>query len=490
MYYHTLIIGAGISGIGTAYHLQRRHPDKSFAVLEARHELGGTWSLFKYPGVRSDSDMFTFGYRFRPWQEPQSLSKGANILKYLRETVAENDLERHIRYDHRVTHANWSDATRRWHVGIEHNGQQQEIQCCFLCICSGYYDYGEAHRPTFPGEGDYGGRIVQPQFWPKELDYTDQRVIVVGSGATAVTLVPALADGGAAHVTMLQRSPTYIMNLPNRNALYGVAKTWLPDSWAYRVARWTNISLSMLSFGFARAFPKAMKWLIMRGTAKELPEGFDVHRHFNPRYDPWDQRLCVVPDGDLFRAIREGKAGVVTDRIEHFTEAGIRVASGEEIRADLVVLATGLKVSLAGKTAITVNDRAVDMNQTMIYKGMMVSDVPNLIYAFGYTNASWTLKVDLTANYLCKLLAYMDRKGFDVVVPAKEHVISEESFLNLDAGYVRRAAGVLPKQGKRRPWRVYQNYLVDMLSTRFGRIADGVLQFREKESSAGVKTHH
>ena len=345
-------------------------------------------------------------------------------------------------------------------------------------ICSGYYDYEAAHRPDFTGEEDFSGQIVVPQFWPQQLDYTGKRVVVVGSGATAITIVPAMADGGAAHVTMLQRSPTYVMNLPNRNGLYLIAKKYLPDGWAYRIARWTNISLSMFSFAFSKAFPRVMKRLIMRGARKELPADFDVQTHFNPRYDPWNQRLCVVPDGDLFRVIREGKAAVVTEHIDRFTPGGIRLASGEELAADIVVLATGLKMSLAGKAAISVNGRPVDMNQVMIYKGMMVSDVPNLVYAFGYTNASWTLKVDLTANYLCKLLRYMDRRGYSVVVPAREALTSEEPFLNLNSGYVERARDVLPKQGKRRPWRVYQSYLVDMLSTRFGRVADEVLRFR------------
>ena len=473
-----LIIGAGISGIGTAYWLQEKCPDKSYAVLEARHELGGTWSLFNYPGVRSDSDMFTFGYRFRPWQEPQSLSAGKNILKYLRETVAEYGIDHHIRYGHRLMSADWSDETQTWHLRVQYDEGELELQCRFLSICSGYYDYEAAHRPDFTGEADFTGQIVVPQFWPQQLDYTGKRVVVVGSGATAITIVPAMADSGASHVTMLQRSPTYVMNLPNRNGLYLTAKKYLPDRWAYRIARWTNISLSMFSFAFSKAFPGVMKRLIMRGARKELPADFDVQTHFNPRYDPWDQRLCVVPDGDLFRVIREGKATVVTEHIDRFMPGGVRLASGEELAANIVVLATGLKMSLAGKAAISVNGRPVDMNQVMIYKGMMVSDVPNLVYAFGYTNASWTLKVDLTANYLCKLLRYMDRKDYSVVVPAREALTSEEPFLNLNSGYVERARDVLPKQGKRRPWRVYQSYLVDMLSTRFGRVADGVLRFR------------
>jgi cation diffusion facilitator CzcD-associated flavoprotein CzcO len=475
--YDVIIVGAGISGIGTAHWLQRKCPGKSFLLLEAREEIGGTWSLFRYPGVRSDSDMFTFGYRFRPWQRPQSISSGEDILDYLRDTVDEYGLEPYIRYRHKLVAADWSDESATWQLTVDRGGEEIELRCRFLSICSGYYDYDEAHRPRFPGEENFGGRIVQPQFWPEDLDYRGTRAVVIGSGATAVTLVPSMADGGAEHVTMLQRSPTYIMNLPNRNGLFVLLKNILPANWAYRIARWSNISLSMASFAFAKRFPGLMRRYIMNQARKELPAGYPVERHFNPSYDPWDQRLCVIPDGDLYRVIREGKASVVTDHIEKFTSGGIRTQSGEEVAADLVVVATGLKIHLVGGARISVNGEEVSVNQSMIYKGMMVSDVPNLIYAFGYTNASWTLKVDLTANYLCKLLRYMDRKGYTVVTPVAGEMDSDESFLNLDAGYIRRAAQVLPKQGKRRPWRVVQNYLVDMLSMRFGRVADGVLQF-------------
>jgi cation diffusion facilitator CzcD-associated flavoprotein CzcO len=476
--HHTLIIGAGISGIGTAYWLQRKCPDKSFLILEAREEIGGTWSLFRYPGVRSDSDMFTFGYRFRPWRSPQSLSGGADILSYLRDTVAEYELERHIRFGHRLVAADWSDERQTWQLTIDRRGEEITMYCRFLAICSGYYDYDQAHRPIFAGEEDFGGRIVEPQFWPDDLDYRGKRVAVIGSGATAVTIVPSMVDGGAERVTMVQRSPTYVMNLPNRNGLFVFLKRVLPENWAYRLARWTNISLSMASFGFAKRFPNLMRKYIMNEARKQLPEGYPVERHFNPAYDPWDQRLCVIPDGDLYRVIRAGKAAVVTDHIERFTPGGIRMQSGEEVAADLIVVATGLKIHLVGGARISVNGREVPISDTMIYKGMMVGNVPNLIYAFGYTNASWTLKVDLTANYLCKLINYMDRHGYTVVTPRAERMDSDESFLNLDAGYIRRAAAVLPKQGKRRPWRVVQNYLVDMLSMRFGQVADGVLRFR------------
>jgi len=475
-----LIIGAGISGIGVAYWLQKKCPNKRFAILEGRETIGGTWSLFRYPGIRSDSDMFTFGYRFKPWQNPQSLSDGETILTYLNETVTENGIDKYIRFGHNVLEANWSDMDRLWTLLVQHNGENFAIQCRFLSVCSGYYNYGQAHRPHFSGEETFRGPLVMPQFWPEDLDYRDKNVVVVGSGATAVTLVPAMTNGGAAHVTMLQRSPTYVMNLPNRNGVFAALKKILPDQWAYRLTRWMNLTMSMASFALAKQFPRQAKSLIMKAAARQLPPNFPVDKHFNPTYNPWDQRLCVVPDGDLFTSISSGNASVVTDEIARFTETGIVLASGDELKADIIVLATGLTIRLMGGTQIKVNGELVQPQDTMIYKGMMVSDVPNLAYAFGYTNASWTLKVDLTANYICKLLNYMDRHNYDVVMPAKQNLVSEEPFLNLNSSYIQRAEAVLPKQGAKRPWRVYQNYLADMLATRFGRIADGVLTFKPK----------
>lgn len=472
-----LIIGAGISGIGMAYWLQEKCPNKSFAILEARDVLGGTWSLFQYPGVRSDSDMFTFGYRFKPWQNPQSLSEGKDILAYLEETVAENKLRRYIRFGHKFIAANWSDETRLWTLRVQHQGGEKEMRCRFLSICSGYYDYEEAHRPHFEGESDFQGKLIIPQFWDKDFDYTNKKIVVVGSGATAVTIVPTMAKKGAAHVTMLQRSPTYIMNLPNRNGLFIWMKKWLPNGFAYRITRVINILGSIATFFLSKWFPKQAKWFIMKEAAKQLPPNFAVDKHFNPTYNPWDQRLCVVPDGDLFEAIKSGKASVETDHISHFTTTGIQLTSGKHLEADVIVLATGLKIKLIGGATVTINGKASAISEALIYKGMMVSDVPNLIYAFGYTNASWTLKVDLTANYFCKLLNYMERKGYEVVVPLKPEAASEEPFLNLNSGYIERAKNLLPKQGEKRPWRVYQNYLIDMLTTRFGRVKDDVLKF-------------
>ncbi|RYZ23119.1 MAG: NAD(P)/FAD-dependent oxidoreductase [Chitinophagaceae bacterium] len=481
--YDVLIIGAGLSGIGTAYWLQEKCPQKSFTILEARHTLGGTWDLFRYPGIRSDSDMFTFGFRFRPWREPQSLSKGDAILDYLRETAEAAGIDKRIRYGYRVRRAAWSSEEAHWTVDVEGPDGPVQLRAGFLCLCTGYYDFNEAHRPRFEGEAAFRGPLVLPQFWPQDLDYSGKRIVVVGSGATAVTLVPAMAQQ-AAHVTMLQRSPTYIMSLPNRNKLFMRLRKWLPDTAAYRITRWRNLLLSIASFRAARSFPGFVKKLVVKSAAKQLAPGFEVEKHFSPKYNPWDQRFCVVPDGDLFRAIRSGKAGVVTDEIARFSENGIVLQSGDELRADIIVLATGLNLRLLGGAEIFVDERKVEPNASMIYKGMMVSDVPNLSLAFGYTNASWTLKTDLTANYVCRLLNYMDRKGYRVVVPQRQAGVAPRPFLDFQSGYIQRAGGILPQQGHRRPWRVYQNYLMDMLTTRFGRINDGVLRFSCKKKTS------
>lgn len=475
--YDIIIVGAGISGIGTAYWLRKKCPQKKIAVLEARDTIGGTWSLFRYPGVRSDSDMFTFGYRFKPWSNPQALSGGDDILSYLQETVRENKLEQYILFGHKMQTADWSDASRKWTLEVETPSGTKNMRCRFLSICTGYYDYQEAHRPQFEGEEQFEGELVIPQFWPKELDYTGKKVVVVGSGATAITLVPSMAARGAQHVTMLQRSPTYVMNLPNRNQVFFYLRKLLPNAWAYRLTRWQNILLQMISFGFARLFPAWAKAYLLREVAHQLPEGYPVETHFNPTYNPWEQRLCVVPDGDLFQAIREGKADITTDTIRRFTPNGLLLDSGKELPADVIVLATGLKIQLLGDARLSLNGQAVQIRDSMVYKGMMMSRLPNFIYAFGYTNASWTLKVDLTANYLCKLLRYMDKNGYEVVVPQARGEETEEDFLNLSSGYIQRARSILPKQGARRPWRNYQNYLVDMFATRFGRVSDTALRF-------------
>lgn len=476
-YFDVIIVGAGLSGIGSAYWLQKKCPGKKFLMLESRDTPGGTWDLFRYPGIRSDSDMFTFGYRFKPWQNPQPISDGSAILKYLRETISENRIDEKIRYGHKVTGANWSDESCSWMIEVQSPEGYKQFEAGFLYMCSGYYSYEEAYRPKFENEDQFKGPVILPQFWPKELDYTGKKVVVVGSGATAVTIVPSISPK-VDHVTMLQRSPTYVMTLPNKNKLFVLLNKFLPGKTAYRITRVNNILLTMLMFTVSRAFPGLAKGLIMRGAAKQLPNGFEVGKHFNPSYNPWDQRLCVVPDGDLFQAISSGKASVVTNEIDKFTERGIQLKGGENLEADIIVLATGLKMKILGGIQITINGKPVIANEQMVYKGMMISGVPNLAIAFGYTNASWTLKSDLTAGYVCKLLNYMHSKGYDVVVPERETDVVPEPFLNFTSGYVQRAAQILPQQGSRKPWRVHQNYLKDMLTIRYGRIDDGVLKFR------------
>lgn len=474
--FDVIIVGAGISGIGTAYWLQEKCPGKNYAILEARERIGGTWDLFRYPGIRSDSDMFTFGYRFKPWENPQSLSDGASIRNYLKETAEENGIDQRIRFGHKVLSANWYGKDACWSLEVAHGDTTSTLKTGFLYMCAGYYSYEEGYRPAFKGEENFQGAIIHPQFWPKDLNYTGKKVAVIGSGATAVTLVPSLAEK-AEHVTMVQRSPTYIMKLPNRNGLYIFLKKWLPGRLAYRLTRWRNLAMTMGLFGFSRAFPNKMKQLLMKGAAEELPEGFDVEKHFNPKYNPWDQRLCVIPDGDLFKTIRDGKADIVTGGISHFTPNGIALETGEVLEADIIVTATGLKMKLLGGSRITIGGKPLDTHEVLVYKGMMMSGVPNFALAFGYTNNSWTLKTDLTANLVCRILNYMDHNGYEVVVPEVPGDIQEEEFLPLDSGYMKRAKHLLPKNGSKRPWRVYQNYLADMLLTRLGRVKDRHLNF-------------
>lgn len=476
--YDVIIIGAGLSGIGTAYWLEEKCPGKRYLILEARQEIGGTWDLFRYPGIRSDSDMFTFGYAFRPWKSPQSLAEGDAILQYISETARESGIDQHIRFGHRLIRASWSSEDAVWTLEVSRSGAEQglQIRTRFLYMCSGYYNYEEAHRPSFPGEEDFRGKIVLPQFWPEDLDYTGKKVVVVGSGATAVTLVPAMAPV-AKHVTMLQRSPTYIMPLPNKNGTYLKLKKWLPDRWAFRITRWRNLLLSMGIYQYSRRFPERMKNFLMKIASEQIGPEFDVKKHLNPSYRPWDQRLCVIPNADLFKTIRSGKASIITDHIEQFTPNGLQLKSGDALEADLIVLATGLKIKLLGGAELEVDGQAIQTQDLMAYKGMMMSGLPNFAVAFGYTNASWTLKTDLTANYICRLLQYMDRHGYTTVVPQHQPDVARVPFLNFNAGYIQRANAIMPYQGARRPWRVYQNYLQDMLTIRYGRINDGVLAF-------------
>ncbi len=478
-FFDVLIVGAGLSGIGAAWHLQRGCPGKTYAILEARAALGGTWDLFRYPGVRSDSDMYTLGYGFRPWTEGKAIADGPSIRRYIARTARDSGIDRHIRYGHRVVSAHWDSGDAGWRVEAEHDGLRVRLRTRFLVMCSGYYSYDEAYRPRFDGEETFAGRIVQPQFWPEDLDYRGRRVVVVGSGATAVTLVPALARD-AAHVTMLQRSPSYIVSRPSEYGFARRLRRWLPARAAYALTRWRVIAESMLLYRVARSKPELAKRRIVEMARHQLGPGYDVDTHFTPAYKPWDQRVCVVPDGDLFRAIRTGRASVATDRIQRFTPAGLLLDSGRVLPADIVVLATGLKIELLGGIAITVDGRPFRPNEAMSYKGMMLSGLPNCVMTFGYTNASWTLKADLTAAWVVRLLRHMDRKGRQVAVVHREPGVEPAPFLDFTSGYVQRARADLPQQGSRRPWQVYQNYVRDMLTIRFGRIADGVLRLGRK----------
>jgi cation diffusion facilitator CzcD-associated flavoprotein CzcO len=488
-----LIVGAGLSGIGAAYHLQKEHPNKTYAILEGRIAMGGTWDLFRYPGVRSDSDMYTLGYRFRPWRDGKAIADGPSILKYIRETAREYGIDRNIRYGHRAELASWSSIDARWTVEVTTpDGSKRRFTCNFLFMCSGYYNYSEGYMPGWPGMDRFTGKIIHPQKWPEGLDYQDKRVIVIGSGATSVTLVPAMA-ASARHVHMLQRSPSYILSLPSEDFIANFLRGKIPARLAYTVVRWKNVLVSTWLFQRSRRQPEKMKHWLLNLAQRALGPDYDVVTHFNPRCKPWEQRMCFVPDGDLFRAIRRGKASMVTDEIETFTEKGVRLRSGRELEADIIVTATGLKVQLLGGMRVSVDGSPVQLPHAMTYKGMMYSDVPNLASSFGYTNASWTLKSDLTAEYVCRLLRFMDKHGYDACTPRKrDDTLGEEPAVDLTSGYVQRALGELPKQGSKRPWRLHQNYALDLLEFRFANVDDGVMEFtrlakNSAPSSAAVK---
>jgi monooxygenase len=476
--FDVIIVGAGLSGIGVAYHLQRDCPKKSFIILEGREALGGTWDLFRYPGIRSDSDMHTLGYRFRPWLGEKAIADGPAILDYLNDTAREFGIDRKIRFRHKVKRASWSSTEARWTLDVEGpDGKQVSYSCNFLQMCSGYYDYNAGYMPGWPGMERFKGEIVHPQKWTETLDYAAKRVVVIGSGATAVTLVPAMADK-AAHVTMLQRSPTYIVARPAKDPIANWLYAKLPEGLAHTAARWKNILLSMYFYNAARKNPEGAKQRIIAMAKAELGPGIDMAKHFTPRYNPWDQRLCLVPDGDLFKAIRAGKAAVVTDEIETFTETGLKLRSGQELPADIIVTATGLVMRLMGGMQLKVDGKIVNAGATMSYKGMMFSDVPNLASTFGYTNASWTLKADLTAEYLCRILNKMDRGGYAFCTPHNtDPTVLPDATPPLSSGYMQRGKDVMPKQGSKRPWKLYQNYAKDMLALRFGKVDDGTLVF-------------
>jgi monooxygenase len=478
-----LIVGAGLSGIGAGYHLQKHCPAKTYAILEGRDCIGGTWDLFRYPGIRSDSDMYTLGYSFRPWREPQAIADGPSILKYVRDTARDYGIDRKIRFRHRVKSASWSSADAKWTVEAElSSGQTVQLTCSFLFMCSGYYSYEAGYTPEFPGIDRFTGRIVHPQKWTDDIEYAGKRVVVIGSGATAVTLVPEMAKT-AAHVTMLQRSPSYIVARPQEDAIANWLRRHLPLKLAYGITRWKNVLLGMLFYNLCRHTPERMKQRILELVKEELGTSCDIDRHFTPKYNPWDQRLCLVPNGDLFQAIRAGKAAVITDHIETFTEHGLQLQSGEQLRADLIVTATGLNLQVLGNLQLSVDGKQVEPAKTLSYKGMMYSDVPNLASAFGYTNASWTLKCDLTCEYVCRLLNYMEAHGYRQCTPRNnDPTVGTAPWIDFTSGYVQRSIAQFPKQGTKAPWRLYQNYALDLMNLRFASVDDGVMIFSSPAS--------
>ncbi|HTG93033.1 MAG TPA: NAD(P)/FAD-dependent oxidoreductase [Pyrinomonadaceae bacterium] len=521
-HFDVIIVGAGLSGIGAACHLTTHCPEKSFAILEGRDVSGGTWDLFRYPGVRSDSDMYTLGYRFRPWRDPKAIADGPSILNYIRDTAIEYGVDKAIRYSHRVRGASWSSSEARWTVEVETGGngekgtgrhgdagtgkdgdagmgrhgdagtgrdgderwqdgseigdlrsETRQLTCNFLFLCTGYYDYENGYTPEWRGVEKFRGTLVHPQKWPDDLDYANKRIVVIGSGATAITLVPALAER-AAHVTMLQRSPSYIVMRPSEDIVANAFRRCLPDRAAYLLTRWKNVLLTTFFYNLARKRPKVFKRMVAKGVRRHLGNGYDS-KHFTPPYNPWDQRLCIAPDADFFRSIRDGRVSVVTDHIETFTEDGLLLKSGQQLDADIIVTATGLQLKLISGMQLVVDGRPVNLSKTLVYKGMMFSDVPNLAFAIGYTNASWTLKCDLTSEYVCRVLNHMDHHGYEVCTPRlNDPDIKEEPVIDFNSGYVLRALPMLPSQGSKMPWRLHQNYMKDLRMLRYGRVDDSM----------------
>jgi cation diffusion facilitator CzcD-associated flavoprotein CzcO len=485
-HFDVILVGAGLSGIGAGVHLQTRCPGKSYVILEGRERLGGTWDLFRYPGVRSDSDMFTLGYVFKPWTEARSIVDGPTILRYIEETAREHGILEKIRFQTHVKRAKWSSADAVWLVEAEHGTACVRYSCNFLLMCSGYYRYEAGYCPKFPGAESFAGRIVHPQLWSEDIDYAGKRVVVIGSGATAVTLVPELAMK-AAHVTMLQRSPTYVVARPSEDSIAATLRKRLPAKMAYALARWKNVLLGMYFYRLCKRKPERVKQLIQDGVRAALGPHFDVGKHFAPRYNPWDQRLCLAPDGDIFRAIRKGRASVITGEIETFTPSGVKLRDGEQVSADLIVTATGLELQTFGNVELVVDGAAVEPAKLMTYKGMMYAGVPNLASVFGYTNASWTLKSDLTSEYVCRLLNYMAKHGFSQCTPRLNDTdVKPEPWVDFSSGYFQRALDRLPKQGSKKPWRLNQNYFRDLMLLRFGAVADQAMKFSRAPAPAEI----
>ncbi len=480
-HFDVLIVGAGLSGIGAAYHIKDKCPDKTYAILEGREAIGGTWDLFRYPGIRSDSDMHTLGYNFKPWTAARAIADGPSIRDYVNETADENNIREHIRFKHLVKHAAWSSDTATWTVQatLVDTGDTIEFSCNFLYMCGGYYNYEEGYTPEFKGAETFKGTTVHPQFWPEDLDYSGKNVVIIGSGATAMTLVPAMAKNGA-QITMLQRSPTYVVSRPAEDKIANALRRFLPEKWAYAITRFKNIKLGNFFYNRTRAKPEKVKKTLLDMVRAALPD-FDVDKHFKPTYNPWDQRLCLIPDDDLYEVIKDGSANVVTDTIDCFTETGIRLDSGEELEADIIVTATGLKLTVVNGLRITVDGKEIDFAETISYKGMMFSDVPNMIQTFGYINASWTLRADIIAEYVCRLLNRMDKLGMRQCTPRLRDEDKNMALLpwinDFSAGYMQRTMHLMPKQGDNGPWKNTQNYALDKKLIRTAPLEDGALQF-------------
>lgn len=484
-HFDVVIVGAGLSGIGAARHLKSQCPGKTFAILEGRDTLGGTWDLFRYPGIRSDSDMYTLGYNFKPWTEPQVIADGDRIRNYIQETSRENGIDSHIRYDSKVVSADWNSETAAWTLTVQKkSGETQQVSCNWLMMCSGYYNYEEGFTPDFPGRNDFKGQVIHPQFWPEKLDYSGKRVVVIGSGATAITLIPSMTDK-AQHVTMLQRTPSYVISVPQFDPMVRMLLKFLPEMTVYKMSRARNNFITQLIFKLSRKYPNAVRKFLLKQVKVQVGPNFDM-KHFTPPYNPWDQRLCAVPNGDMFKVLKKGKASVVTDHIDRFTDKGILLKSGQTLEADIIVTATGLNLRLFGGMTMSVDGKAVEMNKHISYKGLMFNDIPNFSNTLGYTNASWTLKADLIAEYVCRLLKHMDKTGTRIAVAErKDPNVKEAPLLDMTSGYVARAADTLPKGADRAPWKLYQNYAMDMDQLHNGKLEDGVMTFR-KPSAAGA----
>lgn len=477
MHKDIVVIGAGISGIAAGYNLQKSCSNKSFVILEGRESLGGTWDLFKYPGIRSDSDMHTLGFRFKPWIHKKSIADGPSILEYLNETVDQYDLRKKILFNQKVISSNWVSKKSIWELTVMNDGQEESMTCNFLFLCGGYYSYDKPYMPAFPNQDQFQGSLLHPQFWDQSIDYTNKKVIVIGSGATAVTLVPAIAEK-AEHVTMLQRSPSYVVSAPGEDSWSNALNKIFPTRLTYFLIRWKNVLRTSLGFYLSRKYPARVKERLINLVREELGDDFDVEKHFTPRYNPWDQRMCLVPDSDLFKSIKDGRASVVTDVIDKFDEKGILVQSGELIEADIIVSATGIELNFFNDIDVSLDNQRVEPHQKLSYKGMMLSGVPNLAFTFGYVNASWTLRADLTCEYVCRLLNQMDKQGVTSCVPEEDpSAMVDDEYIDFSSGYVQRALSRMPKQGIKSPWRNYQNYLKDIFLVRLFSIKDSTLKF-------------